>query len=116
MDPGKPESAYAIVNHLASFINRTPLDIFAGMFLGKNELAECARSFFGTYDRFLKILDDTTARDRLDRLRFEEVADDKTYQEVRQLSHEFQEALDNVFFSPEHNSAYFNLTKLYGVF
>ncbi len=56
---------------------------------------------FGAYDQFLAIINVNKNRKQLDRLAQDDVAADPVYQELRGLGHEFQGALNTVFFDPE---------------
>lgn len=109
-------AALPIVDYIAGQTSLTPLDIFARAFREFEGLLPIARSFFDSYDEFLGILDDETKRTELDALQHDEIAINETYQRVRELGHSFQKALDSIFFSEEHQSDFFRLTKIYGVF
>ena len=109
-------AAIEVVAHLSRFVARTPLDIFADFFLRNPALSDVARAFFRAYDSFLALLDDEKARDHLEKLKHDDVASDSVYQRVRELGHDFQAALNGIFFSPENAPELFELTKTYGVF
>lgn len=111
----EPGSAQKIVAHLATYVFKTPLEIFAEFFLEREPLAETAKGFFGTYDQFLALLNDPPNRLRLDALPYDKVANDSVYQAVRALGHDLRDALDAVFFNPDVPELY-KLTKTYGVF
>jgi hypothetical protein len=68
---------------------------------------------FESYDEFLGMLDDDNIRDKLERLRAENVSGDATFKQVREISRQFQAALDSIFFE---NKLIWPLTKKYGVF
>lgn len=114
---GDPESAaLAIVDHLSKLVAMTPLALFANLFLRYHNLGSAATKMFGSYDEFLRLLDDDDQRNRLEGLGQSEVATDPVYQRVRDLGHEFQDALYAVFFDPEGCPELYELTKTYGVF
>ncbi|HEX9198166.1 MAG TPA: hypothetical protein VF865_01300 [Acidobacteriaceae bacterium] len=108
-------AAAKIVAHLATYVRKTPLEIFAELFLTEDSLTPTARKLFATYDEFLALLNDDAKRERLETLPHDEVAEDPVYQAVRDLGHQFQEALDEVFLDPTTPKLY-QLTKTYGVF
>lgn len=108
-------AAAKIVAHLATYVRKTPLGIFAELFLAHDSLAPTAKRLFDTYDNFLAILNDDEKRLRLETLAHDEIAEDPVYQAVRVLGHEFQEGLDRVFFDPDSPKLY-ELTRTYGVF
>lgn len=109
-------AAHRVVDHLSTYVRKTPLDILAELFLAREPLAPAARKLFTSYDSFLALLNDDTKRDRLNKLRHDEIAEDPVYQEVRRLGHDFQEALDEVFFAPTTAPDLYRLTQTYGVF
>jgi hypothetical protein len=114
-DPG--QAALRLVESLRTYVERTPLALFAELFLEDDRLNAVASRMFGTYDEFLAILDDDEKRRHLDGLsQPEEVATDPVYQRVRELGHEFQGALDSVFFDPVGCPQLYELTRTYGVF
>jgi len=109
------EAAHKIVAHLAEYVAKTPLEIFAEFFLAEDATAATAKKLFGVYDQFLALLNDNAKRDRLDKLLTpREIAGDPIYEAVRDLGHQFQAALDEVFFAPGPSGLY-DLTKTYGV-
>lgn len=115
--PDAEESAPAkIIDHLSKLARKPPLELMADALLAFPALDPAGKALFDTYDRFLLLLDDETKRARLDALANEEVADDSVYQEVRALGHEFQAALDMIFFNEKDAPELFRLTKTYGLF
>jgi hypothetical protein len=109
-------AALAIVAHLSNLVDVTPLALFAKLFLEFKGLEGTATEMFGVYDEFLSILNDDDKRSHLDRLSQPDVANDEIYQRVRVLGHDFQHALDSVFFNPQGCPELYELTKTYGVF
>ncbi len=110
-----------MVAHLSNLVDITshhiiPLALFAKLFLKIEGLEGTAARMFGAYDEFLSILNDENKRRHLDRLGQPDVATDEIYQRVRALGHDFQDALDSVFFNPEDCPELYGLTKTYGVF
>lgn len=109
------ERARIVVDALEDFLRKTPLEMLAAVFLRFDELAPRADDLFGSYDRFLALLDDGEARARLEALRQEAAAEDETFRHVRELGHRFQDALDAIFL-PESRGVFYPLTRAYGVF
>ena len=70
---------------------------------------------FDTYNEFLAQLDNATTRESLENLKRNEVAQNRIYNEMRILSHTFQEALTEMFLE-ENGTDLCKLTKTYGVF
>jgi hypothetical protein len=64
----------------------------------------------------LSVLHDTEERDHLDQLQQDQIANDVTYQHVRELGHRFQNALDEIFFNEDKSPILSRLTRAYGVF
>jgi len=116
LDTDQESAALAIVERLSSQVHMTPLSIFANLFLDHDQLDAAATRMFGAYDEFLAILDDDDNRKHLDKLDQPAVATDPVYQRLRELGHEFQGALDTVFFDPTGFPEFYGLTRMYGVF
>lgn len=100
---------------MAEYVRKTPLDIVARtvlLFFG--ELSGSAEHLFGAYNEFLAMLDDESNREHLEQLRPERAAEDRLYEDVRQMGERFQQALTRMFF--DSNTPLSDLTKRYGVF
>jgi predicted nucleotidyltransferase len=107
--------AQAVVDELERFLARTPLERMASVFLRFEALSPAAERFFGSYDRFLALLDDDARRRALESLGQVDAAEDETFQYVRALGRDFQEALNELFL-PNDRGAFHDLTRTYGVF
>jgi hypothetical protein len=59
-------------------------------------------------------LPDKTSRDHLESLATESSGEDALWQEARRISHDFRDALLDVFF--DRQSGLYDLTGMYGVF
>jgi hypothetical protein len=117
LDPESNEAAaHEVVAHLAEYSLLTPLEIVAKVILENESLLDIAAALYGAYDEFLRILNDEDRRNHLNRLRYDDIAGDHTYQRVRDLGHEFQRGLDEIFFSAERHPEFHRLTRTYGVF
>jgi predicted nucleotidyltransferase len=118
--PGKkdifrdPSRHKEVAEYLQNLFGLTPLEIVAGVLIGKPHLAGAARKIFDSYDGFLGILADKKKRDRLELLKEEHADVDEVYQQARQFSHSFRDGLLEFFF--DSKSEMNDLTKNYGVF
>ncbi len=59
-----------------------------------------ARKLFNSYDEFLCILDDDR-RIALERLQFSEMATSDVWRQLREVSHEFQNGLTELFYGED---------------
>lgn len=73
-----------------------------------------AAQLFESYNTFLGLLGDPAKRQHLEELAPADAPVDALYQEARAISHEFQAALDHIFFD-ENGTELVRLTKAYGV-
>jgi hypothetical protein len=93
---------------------RAPLEILAQAALLPGITDETATKLFGTYDRFLSILDDDAKRKELEVIDISKLQTSPVWKEITALGRTFQEGLISLFFEEnEHLSA---LAKEYGVF
>jgi predicted nucleotidyltransferase len=105
-----------VVKHLETMVAKTPLDILAGTILDySDEIGSAGKKLFGAYDVFLAVLDDPDKRTRLEKLAPEAAGGDRVYEEVRQASDAFHEALTEIFFDCD-STPIPGLTRKYGVF
>lgn len=111
-DPEKPE--LSSTEHCFHALKLTPLELLARACLNLNLPAEQARVLFSTYDSFLEILCSTVKRDELADLTFEEAYDKAVFREVRDLGHQFQSAVDELFLNGDTKLT--ELTLKYAVF
>lgn len=107
--------AEIVMAELEALLRKTPLEIVADVFLRFPELAPAADAVFGSYDRFLALLNDVSQRKHLDSLRQEDTVTDPVFKDARELGHRFQEGL-NAIFLREDGKVYSGLTRIYGVF
>ena len=105
--------AHKILELLKEYIRLTPLENLADAVVRFGSNLEFAKRFFDGYDRFLQTLSDSAKRKELNDLKPGDAATNKLFQEMRQLSHEFQEGLDGLFLGED---AIGGLTRKYGVF
>jgi predicted nucleotidyltransferase len=115
------KSVQPLVLHLQKTLSLSPLQLIASVVLKFEELWKPASTLFSTYDSFIKILADEsslpngkTPRKHLDELSVEELENDELFQEARELSHRFRDAVHDIFL--KSNTDLSRLTIEYGVF
>lgn len=107
--------AQQVVEHLATMVRSTPLDIVASVVLSYfGELSGAAGRLFGAYDEFLGMLHDPEIRSHLKRLPPSQADTDPVYLRARELGTRFQDALTEIFFHAD--TPLRGLTTRYGVF
>jgi predicted nucleotidyltransferase len=109
-----PVGAPECVACLRDFLKRTPLEILATALLAFPHLDKPARAVFDAYDRFLGMLSDKASRDYLEKLPLDPSPEEAKWQEARNITHEFRDALLEIFFDKQ--SGLYDLTRMYGVF
>jgi predicted nucleotidyltransferase len=102
-----------LVNHIREQVRLTPLEILADAVERYGVSNTVAGELFGAYAEFLNVLNDKKSREALEKLRAADSRTDPTFKHVREISEEFEHALDHVFFE---NSQLAPLTRKYGVF
>jgi predicted nucleotidyltransferase len=112
--PNLPPADAACIDCLRRFLRQTPLEILAGALLNLGGPQDLAASLFGSYDGFLGILSNAGLRKHLDEMDPRTQYEDETFLEARKLTHQFRDALLELFF--ERNVKLSSLTKIYGVF
>lgn len=109
-----PLGAPECVACLRDVLKQTPLEILAMTLLAFPHLDGTARRLFDAYDRFLGMLSEKATRGYLEALPLDPRPQDPTWDEARRITHEFRDALLEMFFDRE--SGLYDLTKMYGVF
>ncbi|MHB8860913.1 MAG: nucleotidyltransferase domain-containing protein [Pirellulaceae bacterium] len=99
--------------HLLNFVHATPLNIIAWT-LSNIGLAGTCVELLERYENFLTLIDNSEVRARLTEMSENDVYEDKTFLECREISHEWQRVLRDIFF--EANSPLREFTFEYGVF
>ncbi len=102
------------VRHLRRIFAQTPLEILAAVVNRHDHLGPVGKKLFGAYDKFLGALRDPSKRERLNSLAPGTAEADTLFQELRARSHEFRDALLELFFDEKTGLA--QLTRTYGVF
>jgi predicted nucleotidyltransferase len=110
----KRHSTLAMEGHFRAFIDRSPLEILASFLLELKIKSRTAIRLFSSYNAFLILLNDAGKRNHLKNLTPEKSGGDVVFDEVRQISREFQNGLTSLFF--QDNALLRNLTITYGVF
>ena len=101
-----------VQEHLLGFVHSTSLNIISWTLAGLGFSGECCR-LLDAYERFLRILDDKDARDRLGKLS-EDVYSDDLFLTCRAVSHDLQAVLKRICFEVDSPLKQFMLE--YGVF
>lgn len=102
-----------LIRYLRMQFQMTPLEVLAYAVRQYDIPTHVANSLFHSYDVFLSMLNDEQTRERLETLRAEEASGDSVFGQVRDISRDFQTALDAIFFD---SGSIGPLTKKYGVF
>jgi len=102
-----------LINYLERQFSVPPLEILARSALRYAE-PETARLLFDNYEAFLALLDSPDKRAVLAALEPSQARDNMVFQEVREISHGFQEGLTRLFF--RDNKELYSLVEFYGVF
>jgi predicted nucleotidyltransferase len=102
-----------LVKHIREFVRQSPLEILAKSVQQFSVPDKIQGDLFSSYARFLEILDDKEARERLKSLRAEHSREDAVFRKVKEISSVFERSLDYVFFE---NPKIGPLTRKYGVF
>jgi predicted nucleotidyltransferase len=106
--------AHEFVRHMRVQLARTPLEILASVINGHDHLSAIGLRLFGAYDEFLAVLGDPEKRNHLDRLVPGSEDGDPAFEQLRDASHSFRDALLELFFDDRTDLVH--LTKTYGVF
>ena len=87
-----------MTDFLMTFSKQSPLETVAALLL-KYDAWDAARLAFDAYDDFLKILDDSDLRNRLEQLKPEDAMRDDTFKRAKKDAEDFQLGLTKVFFA-----------------
>jgi hypothetical protein len=107
------EQVPLLQDHLMAFVRSRPANILA-FSLQELGLGTTAAEILNHYEAYLLRLDSETFRTHLSQLPPQQIYKDKTFLEIREISHQFQHALDAAFFVP--GTELFDFTVKYGVF
>ena len=106
--------ATRLVAYMEEQMEFTPLDLLARAAMRPAVDPSVGRKLFGSYDRFLAILDDPQKRSELEMMTQEHMSESRVWSETREFSRDFHTALIALFFGddPEMRA----LSEEYGVF
>jgi hypothetical protein len=110
-----------VIDLLRGVLSQTPLEILASAVLRFSPNKTANRKLFASYDEFLGMLasekldsNDRTIRKHLDWLPVDQLGKDTTAAHGRELSHQFRDAIAEIFLTPETQLG--QMTIEYGVF
>lgn len=106
--------AHEFVRHMRVQLAQTPLEILASVINKYDHLSAIGLRLFGAYDEFLGVLSDPEKRNHLDQLAPGSEDGDLAFEQLREASHSFRDALLELFFDDRTDLV--QLTKTYGVF
>lgn len=102
-----------LANRCFKLSRMTPLDLLSQV-LSEHADNQTAVEILTPYDEFLGCLHDKEKREHLKELSFDDAREDDVFNELRTISHRFQEGLERLFF--DQDEELFRLTRRYGVF
>jgi len=113
-DPDHP--ALSSTEHCYRAAQLTPLDLIAraSMSPATGMDSQQVRRLFEAYDVFLGILDSEGIRVKLAKLSYEEAIREKVFENMREVGHQFQDALNSLFMNPDSELG--KLTLKYAIF
>ena len=117
----RTSAVHALVAHLQRTMSVPPLDLLADVLIQYKQLYEPANRLFAAYDEFIGLLADQTPsvegrtpRVHLEELSLERLNTDALFSKARDVCHEFQEAVRDIFLRSDTELS--QLTIEYGVF
>jgi len=108
------ENSLAVTSYVVELLNGTPLDTTAETLLKFAGKQDIMGELFKSYDDFLGMLNSASDRKHLEDLRPDELDTDPVYQNAREISHRFGDAISSIFLTPDNPIG--ELTIRYGVF
>lgn len=103
------------VSNLHSLLKYSPLEIVAKTLYSYVEIEDHTRAIFENYDKFLELIDNEDNRKHFENISPTDAVEDVRFQEIREIGHNFQEALTEIFLE-ENGTGICKLMKQYGVF
>lgn len=110
----KKKPLEATIHLLRTFLSQPPLEMVASALMREKGIDHSIKKFFTAYDGFLGVLADDIKRKHLDELAVEQIEGDAVATEARNLSHEFRDAIAEMFLTRDTELG--RLTLEYGVF
>jgi hypothetical protein len=105
---------HEFVRHMRLQLAQTPLEILASAINRHGHLKPVGFRLFDAYDKFLGILSDNEKRKHLNTLALDSEDGDVVFEQLREVSHSFRDALIELFFDGPSGLA--SLITTYGVF
>jgi predicted nucleotidyltransferase len=103
-----------LLSYLEGELIKTPLELLAQAASRDAITKSTAQKLFDSYDGFLGVLDDGQRREDLAHLSQDEMANSVVWQEIREMSRQFQSGLNELFYGQDESLK--NLMISYGVF
>lgn len=102
------------VRYFEDYLSRPPLEILADELLRAEAPKELCIKIFSAYNHFLMILNDERSRNELAQIPRDRADKSSTFQQIRELGHEFRDGLLDWLYMPDTRLA--KLVKLYALF
>ena len=102
-----------LLSPLLKLSQMTPLQIIARSVIEYGDV-KTGEKLFDAYDWFLGMLNDNNNREKLEKMAPKEAYGDPLFDKCREYSHQFQEAITDLFFNKDSRLKEFTVT--YGVF
>lgn len=110
----KSKPVQATIDLLRKVLSQPPLEIVASALCAETGYDHSIKKLFTAYDGFVGMLADESKRNHLDQLAVEEIEGDLVASEARKLSHDFRDAIADIFLTKDTELG--RLTLEYGVF
>lgn len=104
----------ALIDKLQKVLSQTPLNILATGLLRYEQLDAFSKKLLDAYEDFLILLNESESRRRLEEMSVDALMDDPVAQRARAISHQFQDAIRQIFLTPDTDLG--KMTIEFGVF
>lgn len=108
------DNSIEVASFISKHLDKTPLDMLSETLSRHVDKPEATKNLFDAYDAFLGLLGNSDKRRHLENLTPEEFEKDPTYEEARAISHQFGDAVQQIFLTADNPVGL--LTIRYGVF
>jgi predicted nucleotidyltransferase len=107
-------NSLAVAEFISKSLDKTPLDLTAELLSRYVDKRQAIDGFFSAYNAFLGVLSRRDKRQHLEELTPQALEFDELYQEAREISHKFGDAVQEIFLTADNPIG--RLTIRYGVF